>query len=255
LFLEGFGFRFIKKFFLFTHLPIIFDKNFHKIFLKRNVSLLIQKRFIEEIFNSFEKRFDKIFYYSLLDLNIKAKNVVRVFPIVYSKKKELEVKRRIDVLVYANKSLVNKILSVARDFRNINFFIISKEDIFNNEKNIDNVFFLKRVSFEEFNYLLYKSKVVISNSGINTIILSIYFKKPIISIPYHNHIEQLYNSYLIKELGIGISDYTFKKEQIEHIFSNYDEFLSNIEKVRENVFSKKFKNIWDIVLEEVYLNI
>lgn len=83
----------------------------------------------------------------------------------------------------------------------------------------------KAFSEAEFIRDLASAKAVIVNGGFTVITESLYFKKPILSVPIRNHFEQRLNALLLEKEGLGVGvKYLSKKVIID--------FLSRLEELR-----------------------
>ncbi len=83
------------------------------------------------------------------------------------------------------------------------------------------------------------SKGIISPAGHSSISESLVYKKPILTIPLRNHIEQIVNAALVKREGFGDACFFERKlsvnklkDSVKSFIDNRDEFENNIKKMR-----------------------
>ena len=106
------------------------------------------------------------------------------------------------------------------DFNNLN---LEREKLPNELK--EKYLLLEFVDPEEIGFLLRQSSLVISRSGINTILELLALRKVslLIPFPYGQHEEQLENARLVKEVGLG--EYLKQEEAEPNVFLEKVKFL------------------------------
>jgi len=192
--------------------PLIYEK------LKKNPSLGLQSRYLKQMYN----QSDYTIIPSFVNKGTR-KNITYVNPIM-RKIKHKKAKTRNFILVLLGGSTLGSILAkkIVTLSKNLNekFIIIGSNIKLPKAKNI------KYYPFKEnIHDYMQKSKAIITLGGNLTLTEALYFKKPIMSFPIKNHVEQLVNAKALEK----------------HIFVSYD--LNNLQKKLEYFLSNltKFK--------------
>jgi uncharacterized protein (TIGR00661 family) len=97
----------------------------------------------------------------------------------------------------------------------------------------------KEPSTEGFLEDLASSSVVITNTGFNVISESLYFGKPVYTIPIHNQFEQMVNGYYLEKLGYGLYDLSPSVERIQSFLDGSSQYKSNITRDKSHFSGNK----------------
>ena len=210
------------------------DDNYNYIPKKLKKGLGLQKKGLDYILKFIHKKSQMIFYPSFSPRNPYRDKVKITDLIVRKKPRNLSYKKIVYVTLGGTKLEKGVLRTLVRSLKNIKDwkFIIAggkRQTI----GNIEIFPFLEPFS------ILSKCSAVITIAGHSSISEALVYKKPLLTIPVRNHVEQISNAISIKDLGCG--DYLY----IDDLRKSYDDeiqkFISNIGYYRENCEKLKFK--------------
>ena len=229
---------------IFNYDPYMFDSFIKK--FKLNRFKILQRRFVESIYNLANKRAEAIFIPGLK--NKKENKFHFINFIVRKNPDELEdedilmkklglAKKPILIMLGGSNfgyDLLDKMKSVLYELPNQEFIIFGYDRDFSN-KNI------KSYKFKE-NYLEYlkTSKGVIMLAGHSSFAECAVFKKPCLVFPIRGQVEQMLNAYTIESTKIGLVKYlkNIKKETIKE---DIEEFIKKIDELQKRANNLNIK--------------
>lgn len=160
---------------------------------------------------------------------LKPRNPKKTFitdPIIREEVRKIKPKKGNHVLVYQTTSTNKKILETLSKNKN-KFKVYGLKS----KKKYKNITF-KKFSEKEFLEDLRSCKYVIINGGFTVISEALHLKKPILSIPIKNQLEQEFNGYTLKKEGCGNYTNNFSIYDLENFEKNIDKYKSRISKIK-----------------------
>ncbi len=176
-------------------------------------------------------------------------------PVIQSKIKRMKVSVKEHFLVYLPNYSLEKLIQFFAHLESYNWVIFSP--------NVTKSSTLNNIKLEQFNEDKFIKKIVsckgvISSSGFSTLSEVLYLNKPLLTIPVHSHIEQVYNSLIIENLGgtvlkelcfenleiiqkwldnltpIGLEYSSDTYDLVDRILIDYIQSLPDLNKIRAN---------------------
>ncbi len=90
-------------------------------------------------------------------------------------------------------------------------------------------------------------KAVITNGGFGLISEAVHLGKPVLSVPIHNHFEQITNAIYIEKLGYGEFHRHLTKDILENFISKIPEYKNNLKKYKREDNSRLFRKLEDLI--------
>ncbi len=192
----------------------------------------LQKNIAEE-FNKYIIKRSEVVFYPSFDETIKHFEKTKIIDLIVRKRtKKITYKNKFYVTVGGAKIERPVVFSLVRSLKKLKDyeFIVSG---YNRDTKVGNVTLKKFV--DPFK-ILEEVSGVITTAGHSSISEALVYKKPVLTIPIINHVEQLANAYTIKSLGVGdvllMNDLRLDySEQISHFIENRNNYLSKIERL------------------------
>ena len=127
-----------------------------------------------------------------------------------------------------DEEVISKLLNILKGKENLKFKLTSKVK-FKTNKNIE---ILEPIyNDRKWAEILARSRAIITNSGTNTISECLFLNKPFITIPINNHVEQLYNAWIVKKNNLGIVS---KLEKLSKDLSNLMKNITITKRIIKN---------------------
>lgn len=117
---------------------------------------------------------------------------------------------------------------------------------FDCDKKEGNIIF-KKASQKGFLDDLRQAEGVVANAGFTLMTESLYFHKPMLTVPVAGQFEQVLNAYYLEKLGFGKYWDELNKERIESFLYNIDMYKKNLKKYSRNDNLKIFKKIDELI--------
>lgn len=174
---------------------------------------------------------------------VRSKRVMLVPPIIREEVKKIRPSDKGHILVYqtsdSNQDLVNTLNKINAKFLAYGF---------NRKGNNGNVTF-RPFSDKQFLKDLSGARAVIMNGGFSLMTECIYLKKPVLSIPVRDQIEQMINALYLQRLGLGKSINENDATQIKNFLKNIPRYKKNLNKINfdyDVIFKKLQKKILEL---------
>ncbi len=199
--------------------------------LKSN-SIKLQKKAVDFIIRTFERRSNVVFYPSF-DVSYKYREKVKVTDLIVREKRKITKGNLIYVSLGGTKlekSFLRPLVNSLKKIDEYKFLIAGGR-----RRSLKNVEIFPFVN--PFDYLK-KSKAVITTAGHSSISEALVYKKPVLTIPLLNHVEQLSNAIAVKRMGCG--DYLLIKDLRKNYSEKILSFLKKIEIYERNVENLRF---------------
>lgn len=169
---------------------------------------------------------------------IERKNTLLVPSLMRKELLDAHPKKGNHVLVYQTSTSNVLMFEVLKSIPKQKFIVYG----FNKSKKDKNLTFKK---FSETGFIrdLAECKAVIMNGGFSLMSESVFLKKPVFSIPVHDHFEQLINAIYLEKLGFGVFYDKITSLRFERFLSDLPNYEKNLKKNAQKDNSEAFKVI------------
>jgi len=152
-------------------------------------------------------------------------NIKLIPPIVREMVRENKAFMGDHVIVYYH-SGNEGLYEILKTFKDMSF-IVYGENIEMEDENIS----FRKTSKTNFIKDLASAKAVINNGGYTLISESLYFRKPILSIPVSGQFEQVLNAYYLEKMGFGMFLESVEQPKLAEFFGNIDHYMRHLEAI------------------------
>lgn len=163
------------------------------------------------------------------------------FPIIRTKLRELNVSKGGGIVVYLPVYDLNNITEVLSLFPEVKWNVFTKEI---KEETIQGSIHIHPINEEHFLDVLAQCDGVITNAGFATTSEALYLRKPLLTIPMRGHIEQSYNAFALKKMGVTV----LKKLNVDKV-ERIADWLENPKVVQGN-----FENDLNYLIDQIALD-
>ena len=163
------------------------------------------------------------------------------FPIIRTKLRELNVSKGGGIVVYLPAYDLNNITEVLSLFPAIKWNVFTKEI---KEETQLGCIDIRPINEEHFLDALAQCDGVITNAGFATTSEALYLGKPLLTIPMRGHIEQSYNAFALKKMGVTV----LKKLNVDKV-ERIADWLENPKVVQGN-----FENDLNYLVDQIALD-
>jgi len=164
-------------------------------------------------------------------------------PIIRSKLKESNVSQGGGIVVYLPSYTLINIIACLNYFPQIKWHVFTKEA---NKQSEQGSISLYPIDEDDFLKCMVKSDGVITNAGFTTTSEALYLGKPMLVIPMKGHVEQNFNAFALKKLGVP----TLKKFNIKK-HKEISDWLHNPKVVKPTFENDLIKLVDQIALDYI----